>query len=63
MYCSFYLFIIEEVHCSRYLSLPGTDALFFNYVPPGLMRPILLLPSSVNQRLPSGPAVIPNGKL
>src|SRR5260370_41719029 len=32
-------------------------------VPFGLMRPILLLPSSVNQRLPSRPAVIPQGAL
>ncbi len=27
----------------------------------GLIIPILLAPSSVNQRLPSGPAVIPSG--
>jgi hypothetical protein len=30
-------------------------------VPVGVMRPILLLMLSTNQRLPSGPAVIPAG--
>ena len=29
----------------------------------GVIRPILLAPLSVNQRLPSGPAVIPYGSL
>src|SRR5207253_1175065 len=32
-------------------------------VPTGVTRPILLTPASVNQRLPSGPAVIPRGVL
>lgn len=32
-------------------------------VPLGVMRPILLPPASVNQRLPSGPAVMPWGRL
>src|SRR5438093_12561081 len=31
--------------------------------PPGVMRPILLPSASVNQRAPSGPAVIPTGEL
>jgi hypothetical protein len=31
--------------------------------PPGVIRPTLLAPASVNQRLPSGPSVIPEGRL
>jgi len=31
--------------------------------PPGVMRPILLTPFSVNQRLPSTPVVMPYGVL
>ena len=32
-------------------------------VPPVVMRPIFPTPNSVNQRFPSGPAVIPPGSL
>jgi hypothetical protein len=40
----------------------GSDALSSNHLP-DVTRPILLPLASVNQRLPSGPAVIPTGSL
>ena len=32
-------------------------------LPPGVIRPIELLPRLVNHRFPSGPATIPSGRL
>jgi len=42
--------------------LPAGSA-YSVFVPPVVILPILLVPASVNQRLPSGPDVIPYGLL
>src|SRR5436853_7454529 len=49
--------LLREVHHSLHI-----DALSSHHLPL-VMRPILLPSRSVNQRLPSGPAVIPSGLL